>query len=56
MVVCLCFGVTESDLQRAKAPDMDTLIRETGAGMGCGACLALLENVWAADAKSDDKT
>ena len=50
MIVCLCEGITERDVEEAAhhgARSLDRLARVTGAGTCCGSCHSALRNVLA---------
>jgi len=55
MYVCICHGVTDSQIRRAAADgcrDVHELTMRTGAGSSCGNCLGLAAELLAEQAKS----
>mgnify|MGYP002636737708 CR=1 FL=1 len=53
MIVCLCEGVSERDIEEAAAHgarSLDRLARTTGAGSSCGSCHNALRDLLAAHA------
>jgi bacterioferritin-associated ferredoxin len=55
MYICVCHGVTESQIRRAAddgCRDMHELIMRTGCGSGCGGCLPLAAEVLADASKA----
>jgi bacterioferritin-associated ferredoxin len=53
MYVCVCHGVTESQVRRAAdegCRDLHELTMRTGAGSSCGSCLPLAAQVLAEQA------
>jgi bacterioferritin-associated ferredoxin len=50
MYVCICHGVTESQIRRAAddgCRDVHELTMRSGAGSGCGSCLPLAAEILA---------
>lgn len=55
MYVCVCHGVTESQVRRAAdegCRDVHELTMRTGAGSNCGSCLPLAAQILAESAAS----
>jgi bacterioferritin-associated ferredoxin len=48
MIVCVCKGLSSREIERYLRLDGDSLeelLRRTGAGMVCGACLPMLQEI-----------
>lgn len=51
MYVCLCFGVTDKDIQTAVAngaTDLASVIKALGLGQQCGRCLPATQSILSA--------
>jgi bacterioferritin-associated ferredoxin len=48
MYVCLCFGITDKDIQAAVAggaTDLASVVKTLGLGQQCGRCLPIAQNI-----------
>lgn len=48
MYVCLCFGITNKDIQAAVAggaTDLAAVVKTLGLGQQCGRCLPITQNI-----------
>jgi bacterioferritin-associated ferredoxin len=48
MIVCICHGITERDIEaavQAGAHDASSVRAELGCGSTCGSCLSEVENI-----------
>ncbi len=56
MYVCLCFGITDKDIQAAVAngaTDLTSVVKALGLGQQCGRCLPATQSILSAlDASS----
>jgi bacterioferritin-associated ferredoxin len=55
MYVCICHGISESQVRRAAEEgvrDVHELTMRTGAGSGCGGCLPLAAQILAEQAST----
>ncbi len=54
MIVCVCKNVSDSAIRagaRAGKP-LEVVLRETGAGSGCGTCVLAVARIHAAEARA----
>ena len=54
MIVCVCRNVTDSAIRAGAqaGKSLEVVLRETGAGTGCGTCILAVARIHAAEARA----